>query len=123
MAFAKLALDPKVAACPMSALNASPRQLISRALNIEVNSLTHEGHSKDWRGLAELLGYMYEEILGFARFHEDPTKQVLLAYGAQRGATIGGLWGALLSLERADFPDALLCTRISKYVFQLNYTL
>lgn len=116
MATAKLALDPEVAACPMSALNASPRQLISRTLNIEVNSLTCEGHSKDWKGLAELLGYMHEEILEFERFHEDPTKRVLLAYGTQRGATIGSLWEALLSLERADFPDASLCTRINDSV-------
>ncbi len=113
MAASKLSLDPNVAAYPMSELSLSARKLISRCLNIHIDSTTKGYILQDWRGLAEQLGFSYNDICQFERF-PDPTEHLLNAYSTKRGATNGALWQALLDLERADIPNELLADLMSK---------
>ncbi|XP_028606130.2 tumor necrosis factor receptor superfamily member 16-like isoform X1 [Podarcis muralis] len=63
-------------------------------------------HSKDWRCLANYLGYEEETIDAFGR-GEAPAHTLLSDWSAKEGATLESLYTALAAIERADVAENL----------------
>uniref|UniRef100_A0A8D0H4Y1 Neurotrophin receptor associated death domain n=1 Tax=Sphenodon punctatus TaxID=8508 RepID=A0A8D0H4Y1_SPHPU len=64
------------------------------------------GHGKDWRCLANQLGYEEEAIDTFGR-GEAPTHTLLSDWSAKEGATLEALCTALAGIERPDVVENL----------------
>ncbi|XP_063003656.1 tumor necrosis factor receptor superfamily member 16-like [Elgaria multicarinata webbii] len=63
-------------------------------------------HGKDWRCLADHLGYEEETIAAFGR-GEAPAHTLLSDWSAKEGATLDALCTALVAIERVDVAENL----------------
>ncbi|KAL8164648.1 UNVERIFIED_CONTAM: hypothetical protein K2H54_000851 [Gekko kuhli] len=64
------------------------------------------GHGKDWRCLADHLGYEEETVATFGR-GEAPAHTLLSDWSAREGATLEALCTALAAIEREDVVENL----------------
>lgn len=78
--------------------------------------LERPGHGKDWRSLANHLGYEEETINTFGR-GEAPAHTLLSDWSTKDGATVEALCAALAAIERADVAENLCSpTEVSSVV-------
>ncbi|XP_066485086.1 tumor necrosis factor receptor superfamily member 16-like [Tiliqua scincoides] len=78
--------------------------------------LESPGHGKDWRSLANHLGYEEETIETFGR-GEAPAHTLLSDWSTKEGATVEALCTALAAIERADVAENLCSpTEVSSVV-------
>lgn len=92
-----------IANIPIRALNVSCRTKLSLLLNPE--TLTDkDGYNRDYRGLAELLGFEHDHIMSFMR-ESDPTAKILHNWELEPESTIGNLFSHLEFLDRFDVID------------------
>ncbi len=90
-------------AVPLSALNVSSRRIIGEHLNPVIYSQhVVNGIQQDWAGLAELIGFQYNEIQTML---EAKTVKALSSWTTKKGATIGKLLKHLETMERFDLLE------------------
>lgn len=100
----------KFGAIPIRALNISSRSILSKSLNIEQVIPSREGQQRDYRGLAQLMEFAYNDLVTIQRSN-DPTKALLDSYqNTVKGAksTIKDLLLMLEAVGRYDVIDDVL---------------
>lgn len=91
---------------PLNALNLSTRTQLAQYLNTEQVISCENGLSRDYRGVAELIGLSYNVIDRISR-SVDPCKNLLDLYENRSDATVGQLLDFLEQIERFDILDDL----------------
>lgn len=93
---------------PIRALNTSARMLLSKYLNPEQVITTCNGRARDYRGIAELMGFSYSEVRNHQR-STDPTRSLLEAFETMstkdNAHTFAKLITMLEEIERYDIID------------------
>ena len=96
-------LPEKYMEIPISALGFSVRKKIAVYLNPDGQITAHIKYENNFRGLAELAGFSYQEIRNFERL-KNPTEELLDEWTTRLdlSPTIGSLCSLLSYLERVD---------------------
>lgn len=89
---------------PAKALSMSTRVGLSKYLNPEQDCLSSFHLVKDWRGVAEFMGFSPLDIENFMR-DKSPTYELLRQWASQGNANIGVLLKALEAIERYDILE------------------
>lgn len=94
---------------PLRALNVAGRLQLSQFLNAEQVVMTAKGLARDYRGVAELMGFSYSEVRNHQR-SADPTRSLLEAYletagHGGKGPTFANLASMLVEIGRFDVID------------------
>lgn len=89
---------------PAKALSYSTRVGLSKHLNPEQDCLSSSHLVKDWRGVAEFVGFSPLDIENLMR-DKSPTSELLRQWASQGSAKIGVLLDALEAIERYDVLD------------------
>lgn len=92
---------------PLRAINMSSRSILSKSLNIEQVIPSEDGYQRDYRGLAQLMEFPYNDLVTIQR-SSDPTKVLLDSYlNTVKGgrSTIKNLLLMLEAIERYDVID------------------
>lgn len=92
---------------PIKALNISTRMRLSECLNSEQVITTQNGFARDYRGIAQLMGFSYATISSFSR-SSDPFKNLLECYERQSKGCLGDLMKMIEQIERFDVIDDLI---------------
>lgn len=95
-----LDLIPEVGSLPFRALNHSCHQMLALFLNPKKDTIVN-GHSPDWRGIAELCGFDSLELDNFAQL-TSPMDTILYQWKTKKEATIGLFVEFVKTLERHD---------------------
>lgn len=91
---------------PAKVLNYSARFILSNNLDIKIVLPAKNGHSRDYRGLAELMGFQYNDIKKFERY-DDPSMKILESWETHPDATLDKLISFLEEMERHDIIKEL----------------
>ena len=100
-------MEPKIAEkyleIPLSSLRFAARKKLSLYLNPDGQITAHVQYENNFRGLAELAGFTYQEIRNCERL-KNPTEELLEEWTDRPdlSPTIGNLWSLLSNLERVD---------------------
>lgn len=95
---------------PIRAMNTSSRSILSQSLNIEQVIPSKEGYRRDYRGLAQLMEFSYNDLVTVQRSN-DPMKVLLDSYQSTlRGGkcTIKNVLLMLETIGRYDVIDDVL---------------
>lgn len=98
--------DCNLSEIPIRALTLSTRHQLSQYLNSEQYITTSKGLSRDYRGLAQLMGFSYS-IMNFVLKTTDPLNSLLEMYENRSEATFDKLLQMLEQIERFDIIDDL----------------
>ena len=99
---------------PVDALGSSSRVMLSKYLNPGTTNMTDRCLLQDKEGLAELMGYMYQDIQNY-NLQKDFTKSLLEDWSLKQGSTVAVLWNFIAELERYDIlNDERLKEKICK---------
>lgn len=95
---------------PLKAINMSSRSILSKSLNIEQIIPSKDGHQRDYRGLAQLMEFPYNDLVRVQKSN-DPTKVLFDSFlstikGHQ--SSIKDLILMLETIERYDVIDDVL---------------
>ncbi|XP_013416180.1 myeloid differentiation primary response protein MyD88-like [Lingula anatina] len=102
---------------PVRALNRSVRNILARLLNPPSVVLTDSGFSKDWKGLAELMGFMNDDISNFESMRDSYTLLILKDWEKQKDSMIATLFDYIQQLERYDIlEDPTIKTQVENNV-------
>lgn len=113
-------LGKRLAQIPLAHVNSSDLSPLNHALNLEQLVRTADGLARDYRGLAELMGFVSAEVeTRFKRLY-NPTKSLIDAYvnknlseDQQNGLfTVNDLLKMIERLERFDIIDDFLPTLV-----------
>lgn len=92
---------------PIRALRTRTRTNLSMLMNPEQLLTSDDGHARDFRGLAELMGFSYTQIQNFKRSH-DPFSAILeshLSLPAGKDASVEQLLLIIEQIGRFDIID------------------
>ena len=104
---------------PARALNMSVRNYLAQMLDRDQVSETARHMVKNWMGMAELLGYNYDEIENFDTANGGKTRMLLRDY-TMKGGDVATLLRSLRDLERYDIlEDAVFQQTLRKFFIVL----
>jgi len=102
---------------PARTLNMSIRNLLAQKLDRDQVSSTPTHLLKNWMGLAELLGYNYDEIENFDVAGNGGKTKMLLRDYTMKGGDVATLLQSLQDLERYDIlEDAVFQQTLRKFL-------
>ncbi|GIY62162.1 myeloid differentiation primary response protein MyD88 [Caerostris extrusa] len=107
---------------PATALNCSSHIFLGTRLNPQQQMLSSDGYARDYRGLAELMDFSYDDIKNFES-KGDPTQHILREWVLQPNATMGRLVSFLEQIGRHDVKDDFkshLEKDAAKYLQEMN---